>query len=72
MIKLINKDKNFYLSGFCSVFYDLNKPGKMRGYSTSSEDNSLGNLNPNFVTGLADAECSFLIILTKRPESRTG
>jgi len=30
------------------------------------------HLNPYFITGFSDAECSFLSLVIKRPESRTG
>jgi len=43
-----------------------------RCYSSSTKNISTPQFNPNLITGISDAECSFLIILSKRPESRTG
>ena len=43
-----------------------------RCYSTLTKDMSTHHLNPYFITGFSDADCSFLILVTKRPKSRTG
>lgn len=39
---------------------------------SSTKDINTHDLNPNFITGFSDAECSFLILVLKRAESRTG
>jgi LAGLIDADG endonuclease len=45
-----------------------------RCYSTLTKDMTriTHHLNPYFITGFSDAECSFLILVTNRPKSRTG
>jgi hypothetical protein len=47
------------------------KNGRCYSNSTKKTPPLRGGVS-NLITGISDAECSFLIILTKRSESRTG
>jgi NADH-ubiquinone oxidoreductase chain 4L len=45
---------------------------EIRKYSTSKSFNSINYLNPLFITGILDAESSFLVAMLKNPRYKTG
>lgn len=49
-----------------------NQINKLRYYSTYTNIQNSNNLDPNFLTGFADAESSFIVLVLKEPKSKTG
>ena len=49
-----------------------NQMNKLRFYSTDSKINSNYSLDPYFLTGFADAESSFMVLVLKEPNNKIG
>jgi hypothetical protein len=52
-----------------------NQINKVRKFSTISDSNlsqDINLLNPYFITGFADAERSFIILILREPRSKSG
>jgi hypothetical protein len=52
----------------------MNQINKLKYHTTVevSQSQKKINLNPNFVTGFADGESSFIILILREPKNKTG
>jgi hypothetical protein len=53
---------------------EMNQINKLKYHTTVevSQSQKKINLNPNFVTGFADGESSFIILILREPKNKTG